>query len=98
MTFVDGVANSFVANLINLEDADDKLKAEFDLDDVYYKSDLELVREGALFIWLIGKEFKLGTATNVAKLIFRRTPIVNEKDMQEAKKNAKIWAEFFNGL
>ena len=88
--------NSFTAHLINSEKNDDELIGEFSLADLSFPSDRELVREGATFIWLIGQEVEHRTVKNVSKFIFRRTPVIQNKELREIKANAQKWEEFFS--
>jgi len=88
----------FTASLSNIDEEDDELIAEFSFKDVSFGSDEELLRLGAIFIWLIGQEIEHGTVKNVTKFIFRRTPVIRRKELQEVKENAKKWAEFFDGI
>ena len=95
---IDEESDTFTAHLINQEENDDEMIAEFNFKDLSFPSDTELIREGALFVWIWGKEVKHGTETHISRLIFRRTRVIRKKELQEIKENAKKWAEFFNGI
>ena len=95
---IDEEADTFTAHLVNIDEGDDELVVEFSFKDCSLGSDRELVRVGANFVWLIGQEDERGTATNIAKFVFRRTPVIHGRALQGAKDNAKEWAEFFSGI
>jgi len=95
---IDENAGTFSASMTNIDEKDDILLAEFSFKDISFASDRELIRIGAKFIWLIGQEMEHGTITNIARFIFRRTPVIRGKTLQEAKDNAREWAKLFGGL
>ncbi len=104
---VDVYNNTFSATLINADNDDDILSAEFNIDDVQNLSEKELVKVGAKFVWLLGQEVKIlkvgnylkdGPQTNVSKIIFRRTKVLTPRKVQTAKENAIKWTEFFKKL
>jgi hypothetical protein len=95
---IDEGADIFTASLINIEDENEELLAEFSLQDDVYGSDRELIQLGANFIWLIGQEVEHGTARNIAKFIFRRTYVARGKVLQEAKDNARELSELFDRI
>ena len=81
-----------------------KYIVEFDMEDMQFPSDLELLKVGANIIWIFGHEtrlikvddkFKLGPRTNVSRLKIRRTKILTKKQIKEAKEDAEHWTEFF---
>jgi len=96
--FIDKETDTFTAHLINPEKNDDELIAEFSFKDLSFPSDIELIREGAIFVWLIGKEIKHRTETNLSKFIFRRTPVIQKRKIQEVKENAQKWEELFSRI
>ena len=53
---VDKVNKKFTAILINSNDSEDVLSAEFRLDDINYESDKKLIDVGVNIIWIIGQE------------------------------------------
>jgi hypothetical protein len=95
---IDEKADIFTAYLVNLDEDNDELVAEFSFKDYVFGSDRELMRAGANFIWLIGQEIEHGTVRNITKFVFRRTPVVRGKALQEAKDNARELAEFFRDI
>jgi len=95
---VDEKTDSFTAHLINSEKNDDELIGKFSLEALSFPSDKELIREGSPFVWLIGKEIEHGTETNISKFIFRRTPVIQERKLQEVKTDAQKWEELFSRI
>jgi hypothetical protein len=95
---IDEKADVFTAYLVNLDEENDELMAEFSFKDYAFGSDRELIRTGANFIWLIGQEIEHGAVRNITKFVFRRTPVVRGKALREAKDNARKLAEFFRDI
>ena len=95
---IDKDLDIFTANLVNIDDVDDKLLAEFYINDYNFGSDMELIQPGANFIWLIGQEVEHGTRKKTTKFIFRRTPIARGRALQEAKDKARELAELFSTI
>lgn len=98
--------NTFSATLIE-RDSDSRFSAEFDIDDMQYKSDSELLEVGARFILVIGQEVSVlrrgtqfvdGPLKNISKIVFRRTRGLNSKSIKDADDRAAKWTAFFNGL
>lgn len=94
----------FNAILTNIKDKNKILKVKFDIEDVQFESDKELIKIGAPLIWLIGQEtqllfcdgkIKIGPRKNVSKFIFRRTKVLTTKEKDEAKHEGCKWARFF---
>ena len=101
---VDKVNKKFTAILINSNDSEDVLSAEFRLDDINYESDKKLIDVGVNIIWIIGQEQQVisrngswvqGTQQNMAKFIVRRSQGLNNKRRREAKDEARKWSELF---
>ena len=101
---IDKVNNKFSAVLVNVSDGDDMLSAEFNISDISYASDQELLDVGVKFIWIIGQEsqfifrkgsFMQGTQQNMSKFLIRRTQNLNNKKIKEAKDEANKWSELF---
>ena len=78
--------------------------AEFDLDDLQYPSDRKLIKRGALFVWLIGKETRTlissgrekdGPQCNFSKIVVRRTYVLSNREKEQVRRDANEWAEFF---
>lgn len=64
--------------------------AEFDFDDLSNETDRELVSEGAVFYWTIGKSRNsAGTIQNASLLRFRRLPPPTARERQEAERRAE---------
>jgi hypothetical protein len=95
---IDEAENSFTAKLVNIEEEEDELLAEFSFDDIAYNSEKELIRPGAIFFWLIGQEVECRSVKNISKFIFRRMPVIRGKAVQEAKENARELAKLFTGI
>ena len=101
---VDKVNKKFTAILINSNDSEHVLSAEFRLDDINYESDKKLIDVGVNIIWIIGQEQQVisrngswvqGTQQNMAKFIVRRSQGLNNKRRREAKDEARKWSELF---
>lgn len=102
---VDESSGKFFANLVNSENKNDILNAEFEIDDIQYESDKDFIRKGAQFIWMIGQETKLlyyndntikkGPRSNVSRFYFRRMRSLSKKEREKAKLEANEWTEFF---
>ena len=95
---IDSTTKTFTASLISIDEGEEEFLAEFELIDVVYKSDREIMRPGALFIWLIGQEVEHGTIKNITHIIFRRTSVGNKRVLQEAKDNAREWARLLGSV
>jgi hypothetical protein len=80
--------DKFIAELVNIVDNTDTLRAEFNNSDID-KGDMYLLKEGALFIWIIGKEECNGTQKKISQLIFRRASSWTKRDIERIEKNAK---------
>lgn len=101
--------NVFTASI---RPADDKkysevIRATFDIDDIQNDSDKELLFIGSQFIWIVGKEriinnvrghYKLGGITNISRIQFRRTRVLNKKQRKNIEDSVNEWQEFFSGL
>lgn len=101
---IDFTKKTFNAILTNTNDSGKVIKVEFDIEDVQFESDKELVKIGAPLIWMIGQETqllfcdgktKLGPKKNFSKFIFRRTKVITTKEKDEAKHEGSKWARFF---
>lgn len=101
---VDKINQKFTAVLINSSDSEDMLSAEFNLTDIGYESDKDLIDVGVNIIWLIGQEQQVvtrngvlvqGTQQNMSKFIVRRPQGLNSKKIREAKDEARKWSELF---
>lgn len=63
--------------------------ADFDYGDLADESDRELVAEGAIFYWTVGRSRNpAGTYTNTSLVRFRRLPPPTPYEMQEANREA----------
>ncbi|GEM_PF-4896083 len=83
----DGV---FVANLIDktAKDTIETEEAEFPIDDLS-NGDRELLEEGAMFCWVIGREY-LGTqCKRFSRINFRNLPQWSETELLDADKEAE---------
>lgn len=101
---VDKINQKFTAVLKNTEDDEDVLSAEFNLSDIGYESDKNLIEAGVNIVWMIGQEQQLitrngvwgqGTQQNISKFIIRRPLGLNNKKREEANEKARKFAEFF---
>jgi len=83
-------ADEFQARLIELSDVNHMQEiAEFDLDMVS-DSDMALLREGAIFRWIIGKSRNPDrTIELVSKMVFRRLPQWRRRDLMAVRKQAE---------
>lgn len=81
--------SDFTARLVDLTDPTDELEeADFPVDELS-RDDKKLLREGAIFRWLIGYQDTIaGTRTRFSKIVFRRLPAWSSKDIDEARKKA----------
>lgn len=62
---------------------------EFPFDDVA-EDDLPLVREGAVFLWYVGRAISVsGQTTRGSRVIFRRLPVWTDEDKEESRREAK---------
>ncbi len=100
---IDAMAGKFKV-LFSDEHGETKYIAEFDMVDMQFPSDLDLLKVGANIIWIFGHEtklikvddkYKLGPRTNVSRLKIRRTKILTKKQVKEAEEDAERWTEFF---
>jgi len=63
--------------------------AEISFDEIY-QDDLELVRPGAVFRWIIGyREQPFGRRERVSSFVFRRLPSWTESDLESAQKKCE---------
>jgi hypothetical protein len=85
---IDKTASKFTAELINTADENEKLEAEFDVSDID-KGDMGLLRDGALFVWKIGKEENNGTQQKISQLVFRRLTSWRTVDIKRTEEVAK---------
>lgn len=102
---IDDSSGKFFANLVNLKNKNENLVVEFEMEDIQYESDKDLIKRGAQFIWMIGQETKLlyyndntvkkGPRNNVSRFYFRRMRSLNKKERKKVKLEANEWAEFF---
>jgi len=97
VSFIDNLEGKFIAKMTNVLDNDDLLQAKFNISDVR-RDDQPLLRDGALFIWQIGKEETDGTLRNISQLVFRRLPTWSRKIIEEAEQVAKRYAEAIQRL
>ena len=106
---IDFDNNIFTASLRRAYDENysEVIRATFDIDDIQNDSDKELLFIGSQFIWLVGKErkinnvhgqFKPGGITNIARIQFRRTRVLNKKQKKDLEASVHEWQEFFTGL
>lgn len=81
--------DTFTASLYDLTNtrgvADEE--AEFSIEDVS-DSDLHLLREGAIFRWLIGYRKRPSGKVSESKLVFRRMPVWRREDLDRARAEA----------
>lgn len=82
--------NEFQARLIELSNVNHVEEiAEFDLD-IVSDSDLPLLREGAIFRWIIGRSRSPdGTIELLSKMVFRRLPQWRRHDLTKIRKQAE---------
>lgn len=78
----------FTAELTSKQKPEEILRAEFDVDDVD-KGDRGLFKQGALFIWKVGKEENNGTQQKISQIVFRRLPSWWAKDIKRVEKIGK---------
>ena len=83
---------------------DGKYIVEFDMGDMQFPSDLDLLQVGVNIVWVFGHETKIikvddkikqGSITNVSRLTIRRTRVLTKKQIKEAEEDAENWTEFF---
>ena len=69
---------------------------EFDFADLADESDIDLVREGSVFYWTIGRSRnEAGTIANQSLVRFRRVPALTRYQKQQARKEARDLMEAF---
>ncbi len=77
-------------------DQESKEVAEFDIGLMVSADDLELLKEGAIFNWVIGTEVKKeGTKRKVSFIKFRRLPAFTAADFAQARSFANEMMELF---
>lgn len=74
----------FAAELTNKHNSEEVFRAEFDIDDID-KGDKDLFKQGALFIWKVGKEENNGTQQKISQIVFRRLPSWWSKDIKRVE-------------
>ena len=90
---IDQTNGTFVAHLEDQSSKSPVEVAEFPLDDVR-SDDLPLLREGAVFRWVVGKrENMFGGVERTSTVTFRRLPAYSVADL----KRAKDWASDIAG-
>jgi hypothetical protein len=95
---IDVSKNGFSARLVDLTHQADIAteEADFDLDEVS-DSDLNLLREGAVFRWTIGYETApSGSKKRVSQLVFRRLPKWTSKEIAQADRDAETLMKGIN--
>jgi len=88
---VDVERRFFVADVSNVNH-DKRYSAKFDMDEVP-SADVSLVRPGALFYWLVGRENTNGTERNISQIHFRRMASIGKKQIRKIEDNARKEAE-----
>jgi len=78
----------FTANLVNVADSKDILQVEFNDSDIDER-ERYLLRVGALFIWIIGKEECNGTQRKISQLVFRRASSWTKRDIKRIEEVGK---------
>ena len=103
---IDLNENKFKVLFVDPSDKEGEYLVEFNISNIQYESDKDLLIKGAHIVWIYGQERrvikranenKLGPITNVSKIIVRRTRALNRKQLEEADENAQQWTRFFNG-
>lgn len=101
---IDWSTNTFNATLHDINDDTKRIIVEFNIDDIQYETDKDLLALGARIVWLVGQEIQLlnckngikqGTHTNISKIIFRRINALSKRKSIGVKKDVKYWTEFF---
>lgn len=101
---IDWSKNTFSAALHNINDVTKRIIVEFNIDDIQYETDKELVAVGIRIVWLVGQEIQLlncqngirqGSHTNISKIIFRRINALSKRKSIEVKKDVEFWSGFF---
>ena len=106
---IDIENNTFTASLRSSNDKkySEDIRATFNIDDIQNDSDKKLLFVGSQFIWLVGKErkinnvkgqYKPGGITNISRIQFRRTRVLNKKQKKNIEDRVNEWQEFFAGL
>ena len=99
-----GQKKTFSAALHNINDVTKRIIVEFNIDDIQYETDKELVAVGIRIVWLVGQEIQLlncqngirqGSHTNISKIIFRRINALSKRKSIEVKKDVEFWSGFF---
>ncbi len=88
---IDQDAGTFVGRLNDIHSPAEgnEERAEFYLDDVS-PDDMELLRQGAIFSWIIGYRDQLFTPRErVSSIVFRRLPAWSRKDLREARETGR---------
>lgn len=85
VTEIDEERGTFTARLMDLDNpAAAVSEAEFDLSDVS-ANDCDALRIGGIFRWMIGyRRHNFGQRERVSAIVFRRLPVWNEADVEEA--------------
>lgn len=82
--------NTFTARLVDMT-ANQKIEdeiGEFSIEELS-EDNVALLREGAVFRWVIGyQRSKAGTKRRVSEIVFRRLPAWTNRDLAEAKSRA----------
>jgi hypothetical protein len=88
---IDRPHKSFTARLLDLtvNDKAEKELAEFDISELS-ESDDKLLQEGAVFRWVIGNQItRGGQKRRISQIIFRRMPAWTQREIDEARREAK---------
>jgi hypothetical protein len=81
--------DTFIAKLVNITDKGYDEEAEFDYTEVT-EEDLKLVRPGAMFYWSIGYSHSItGQRRRFSDIRFRRLPVLGDKQIEVAKRDAR---------
>lgn len=97
VTAVDAKAHEFTARLHNITTPDDyEREAVFDMQEVS-ANDLDLLREGGIFQWMIGYRRKtFGQMERVSAIVFRRLPVWYDEDIAKAHREGETLAAAFS--
>jgi hypothetical protein len=87
-------SDHFVAKLIDLTAAEDheKEQGEFPMDEVS-DADRKLLRENAVFRWIIGYRYIGATKERFARIVFRRLPAWSAMELRTASQAARKLAQ-----
>lgn len=86
---IEVLQDSFVARLIDRSSESPGEEAEFPLDEVSW-DDRHLVKEGAVFYWIIGYRDSVGgQRTRISEIRFRRTATWTPSDFKRARGRAR---------